>query len=384
VPSQTGLISRRLRRFVRLALAALLALALPALAATGFARPTPADSAPRHSTQIREIALSRAPEGLVIHAGLTLRNVYALNLSEQSFMAEGWYWLSWDDAVQAVLSRYKIQSNEIIEFANEIEPAQYRNLEVLPDAVGLPAGSNHSFYAKFSGKFYIDSVAQHRAPFDHQHLRIDMEIRPAVLAVGADRVELIPFSIKEFPIAGEFASVSGYGLGKTSWRRSSLVYVEPVGGVPGVGADDSVNHYSRITADLTYSPNHLTVFLKWLLPLMVVMAVVILSPSIDGALGDVRLAIPSAALLTLVVLHDGYKSYFPPAPYMTYLDKIYTYSYIVCLAIFLLFLVGTNAHSACHGDQRDAVVRRVNRLDLFVQLASVLGFVVVAWWSWYS
>lgn len=372
--------SARLRRFVLFALAALVVSVVAVLGSTAFAAAPPAERVPIavRATQIRP---GSTAEGRVIHAGITVRNIYALDLSEQSFMAEGWYWLSWDDAVQAILVRYGIKPDQIIEFANEIEPAQYRSVDILSDSTDSVTNAGHSVYVKFSGKFYIGSVAQRQAPFDHQHLQIDMEIRPTALAAGADRVELVPVSVDKLPIAGEFASVSGYSLSKTAWQRLSLTYVEPVAGVDGVAS--VVNRYSRVTADLTYSPDHLTVFLKWLLPLVAVMGVVILAPSIDGALGDVRLAIPSAALLTLVVLHDGYKSNFPPTPYMTYLDKIYTYSYVVCFAIFMLFLVGTNAHVASAEAQRDLVTRRVNRLDLVVQSSAVVGFVVVALVGWF-
>ena len=142
--------------------------------------------------------------------------------------------------------------------------------------------------------------------------------------------------------------------------------------------------FSRLTATFTYTPNLLTVFLKWLLPIIVVMGIVILAPSINGALGDVRLAIPSAALLTLVVLQDAYKTNFPPAPYLTYLDELYTYSYLVCIVIFILFLIGTNAHSSASESDRDLITERVNRLDLIVQCATVAGFLLVAIVGWYT
>lgn len=375
------MLSRRLRRAAPHLLALLLALVLPLMAATGFAATAVKGEERPVFTPSAQTSPPPPARGLAIRAGLMVRNIYDLNLSGQSFMAEGWYWLSWNDAVQAVMKRHGVAPAELIQFANEIEPGQYRSLEVLRGVDSLSPASGNFLYVKFSGKFYINRVVQYRAPFDQQHLQIDMEVSPAALASGADRVELVPVGVDQFPIAGEFASVSGYRLMGSAWRRLSVEHVEPMVGASGIRA--AVNRYSRITADLVYAPDRLAVFLKWLLPLLAVMTIVILAPSIDGMLGDSRLAIPSAALLTLVVLHDGYKSNFPPVPYMTYLDKIYTYSYVVCLAIFLLFLVGTNAHAACRPDRRHLVTTRVNQLDGFVQLAAVVGFVVVAWLSWF-
>lgn len=108
-----------------------------------------------------------------------VRNIYDLNLSGQSFMAEGWYWLSWNDAVQAVMKRHGVAPTELIQFANEIEPGQYRSLEVLRGVDSLSPASGNFLYVKFSGKFYINRVVQYRAPFDQQHLQIDMEVSPA-------------------------------------------------------------------------------------------------------------------------------------------------------------------------------------------------------------
>jgi hypothetical protein len=318
----------------------------------------------------------------VVSVGLQVKNIYDLDLASQSFQADGWYWIDWGDEVQETLDSLELKPSDILEFANEIEPGQYSYSE----AVSLPdsgaAGFNSSLHVKFSGKFYINNVSQRLAPFDSQNIEIGLEVKQPALARGPDKVELIPADLTEFPIAGEFSTVSGYELTRTDWSRQAISYVEPV--FENGRINKSESDYSRVTAVFTYAPDLITVFLKWLLPLIAVMAIVILSPSIDGALGDVRLAIPSAALLTLVVLHDSYKGSFPPAPYLTYLDEIYTYSYLCCFAIFLLFLVGTNAHSRANEAERERVTKRIERLDCFVQIGCFAGLVIVATVGWFS
>ncbi|WP_254994742.1 hypothetical protein [Cyanobium sp. Aljojuca 7D2] len=314
--------------------------------------------------------------------GIQVRNLYDLSLANQSFLAEGWYWLNWGDDVQAVLERLKIEPSEIVEFSNEIEPGSYRVSEVLPENVQFRPDAPHSVYVKFSGRFYINDVAQRLAPFDQQHLDIALEVKPSGLSEGRNRIALIPAPVAQAPIAGEFTSVSGFNLVSTGWTRQKVRTYQPLStqGGEGLPAVD----YSRATAIFTYAPAPFTVFLKWMLPLFAVMGIVILAPSIDGDLGDVRLAIPSAALLTLVVMHDSYKTNFPPAPYLTYLDEIYTYCYIVCFTIFLLFLVGTNAHNRSSDNDRETITKTVNRLDLIVQVSAVSGFLIVASVGWFS
>ena len=67
-----------------------------------------------------------------------------------------------------------------------------------------------------------------------------------------------------------------------------------------------------------------------------------------------------------------------------YLDELYVYSYIACVAIFLLFLVGTNLVSRAEEQERASVVRRVNRTDLVVQASLMSGFVLVAILGWFT
>ena len=200
--------------------------------------------------------------------------------------------------------------------------------------------------------------------------------------MAAGQITLVPPQDPNPLIAGESASISGFALSDARWTRQSVRYAESAS-VQGLQGTRDVA-YSRATAVFDYSPDASAVFLKWLLPLIVVMGVVVLAPSIDGTLGDVRLAIPSAALLTLVVLHGSYKGNFPPAPYLTYLDELYGYSYIVCFVIFLLFLVGTNAHAKSKPDQVAQVNISVNRLDLIVQSGAMIGFAVVALVGWFN
>jgi hypothetical protein len=82
------------------------------------------------------------------------------------------------------------------------------------------------------------------------------------------------------------------------------------------------------------------------LPLLIVMAVVFLAPSLEASLGELRLAIPSTALLTLVVMQQTYQAELPPLPYLTFLDIIYAYSYLIAIAQFVLFVWGINVLAA--------------------------------------
>ena len=333
----------------------------------------PALSAASSSVRLESPPPADAP-GRVVEVGLHVRTIYGLSLVDQSFLAEGWYWFEWGPDVQELLERLRINPDDLIELSNEIELGQYSSQQMLPSSEAVTRAGRFGRSVRFSGKFYLEDVPQRYAPFDSQDLSIGLELKPESLALAANFVRLEPVN-SPASIVGEEAQISGYELDSVSWRRSIVVYPEEVSG--GM-------RFSRIAAVLNYGRNDWSVFLKWIFPVLVVMAIVIVSPSIEGVLGDIRLAIPPSALLTLVVMQDGYKNSFPPAPYMTYLDELYVYCYIVCLAIFLLFLVGTNLVARAPEADRDRVAEHVNRIDSVVQLSTVVGFLLVGVVGWYT
>lgn len=307
-----------------------------------------------------------------VGVGMHIRNIYGLSLVDQSFLAEGWYWLEWGPDVQAILERQQIKPEDVVEFVNEIELGQFSSRQISAPPEAVAKRGRFGTMVRFSGKFYVHYVPQRYAPFDPQALSLVLEVEPEVLASGPDQIRLEPVQPAE-AIVGESLELSGYELDSVIWKRSWIVYPESFQGKA---------RFSRLGAVFVYGKSAWAMFLKWIFPLIIVMTIVIVAPSIEGVLGDVRLAIPPSALLTLVVMQDSYKNNFPAAPYLTYLDKLYVFSYFVCLAIFLLFLFGTNQLSRVTDQDRERVFNQVNRLDTIVQLGAVAGFAVVAIVGW--
>ena len=367
----TALLARLGQRFWALVL--VISLALAGISLVGHAGTPKVDTVPQPLTTAATI---RASGALPLGLGLHVKNLYGMNLSDQSFLADGWFWLEWGDEVEAIRQRAKIEPLNLVEFVNSIESGQYLDLTPLTDGPVVNAGGMHGQAFKFSSKFYIDHVPQRQAPFDQLPLPIAFEVQPDdVFSVEKRLLLLYPLS-EASSLGGDFSDISGFTLDSVDVR--SFVHQYPT----DLGSSGAYS-YSRLVATFYYGVQVSTVFFKWLLPLLIVMTIVILAPSIEGALGDVRLAIPSTALLTLVFLHDGYKGSFPPVPYLTYLDEIYAYSYLVCLGLFLLFLVGTNAHAKASAESLRAVTQRVNRLDRICQLSAVIGFLVVVVLGWF-
>jgi hypothetical protein len=119
------------------------------------------------------------------------------------------------------------------------------------------------------------------------------------------------------------------------------------------------------------------------------MAVVFLAPSLEASLGELRLAIPSTALLTLVVMQQTYQAELPPLPYLTFLDILYAYCYLIAIAQFVLFVWGINVLAAAEAavskqtaDQAapaaEMMLRRsIDLADRRFQQISLVGMVAV-------
>jgi hypothetical protein len=101
--------------------------------------------------------------------------------------------------------------------------------------------------------------------------------------------------------------------------------------------------------------------------------ILLLAPNLEGNLNDLRLALPSTALLTLVFLQEGAHAELPPLDYLTYLDKLYLFGYLVATAEFWLFVWGTNLISRALESQQESVMARINRVDLTYQLTTIAG-----------
>lgn len=113
------------------------------------------------------------------------------------------------------------------------------------------------------------------------------------------------------------------------------------------------------------------------MPLLVVIGIVIASPSLPGSLGDVRLAIPTTALLTLIFLQQSYRADLPPLSYTTFLDLLYIYVYLVSIVFFLLFCWGTVYYNKAGEGGELLAAQHIDRVDWKFQLVALIALAVL-------
>ncbi len=84
--------------------------------------PLPHDShAASGYVSIKTINEKQEPGSLNIDVGVRVRAIHGVNLPEQKFDSEGWYWLAWGQEVQDLIERNNVEPREILEIVNSVE-----------------------------------------------------------------------------------------------------------------------------------------------------------------------------------------------------------------------------------------------------------------------
>jgi hypothetical protein len=175
---------------------------------------------------------------------------------------------------------------------------------------------------------------------------------------------------------GSYAEIDGYKLVSTAM----VPMVHSYGTSWGLDKGDLSYSAMQVVANLKSSV--VASALIWVLPLLIVVGIVLLAPSLAGELGDIRLAIPSTGLLTLIFLQQTYRTVLPALDYLTFLDWLYACGYVISIATFVLFVWGTNSYQSAGEGNQQMAIERINRIDTIFQLGAVACVLITAVIAW--
>ena len=328
--------------------------------------------------QATQTATAATASGLSpIKVNIELESIYDISIKDNSFKADGFLTIDFPDNL--------IYGGEInperpcFTFENDLESNTYTALQPRESVTINKENSSHNnkFAYDFSGKFAMGDKHQHRRnPFGTLHLQIilsptcglDYSKQKAAVALE----DFISTTNSGESLTANLELPSGYRLLKASmqaqvrqWPRSS---------------------YSWMVANLTISTSHRSAALRWIVPLLVILCIVIGAPSLGSEYFEARISIPSASLLTLVFMHQSYRSDLPNFPYLTYLDKLFVFSYIMCLVMFILLILDSaNAWSQQPILRIGLPAQRSITLSFeqIIQASCVICLIIVAKLSWH-
>jgi hypothetical protein len=309
----------------------------------------------------------QTPAERTIETGLFVKNIYNLSLANRTFSADGWFWLLWPQTVQNILERNHIPITELAELPNDAQGFRQHLEPDTQEPEPQPDGRLLQVY-RFSGTFYDETLALRNFPFLHLDLPITIEARPDQLSFAKEAIAIQNRQPTNNAVEHSLF-LHGYEFQGVDVKRNIHFYPTSFGELDA----RRLGEYSQVTFNLNFRSNNWAAFNNFILPWTLVMATLILAPSLDGQLFAQRLAIPPTALLTLVFLQQGAHEGLPMLGYLTYLDKLYLFGFIASTIQLGLFVWGSNLINCANTDQRDGVNWRINGIDRAYQLATILG-----------
>jgi hypothetical protein len=311
------------------------------------------------------------PNTVPVRLGIFAENVYDFNVTTQSLAAEGLVWIVWGQAFQELLDSEGVTVEQIIHPVNRVNSWDYLAKPFYPKPLRTEEGDYYQLI-RFAGRFYVDKLDLHRYPFERIVFPIAFGLNVMSDMFCAEKVRLIADTPQSG--VGPFVDIIGYAT--DSFKVKEYIQVFPTSFGYRKSGSKTTSDFSQIRLEIEYKKSALASIQQLILPLLIVMVMTLVAPSLAASLWDVRIAIPSTALLTLVFLQQGYRQNLPFLPYVTYLDQIYGACYISTFALFCLFVWASNKLNSATEEERPAVIARLNDVDFYFQVACI-GFLTL-------
>lgn len=331
--------------------------------ATGFVPANPA-------------ALLGEPNAIGVKVGAYFDNLHDLSLQNRRFVGEGFYWFIWPQELQDKLESLEIDSATMITIANQLDTWDSDIQGLDDDPLRLPDGSYYR-QLQFSTSLYMPEISLRRFPFESLQLPLILEAYDDNLAIQNENMVLLP-DARSNALVAPAAGINGYHIVGAALQPT----------VRTLGSDWGLSNgklsYAGMALRVTLMSSPLPSILRYFLPLFIVVGIVLLAPSLEGELGDIRLAIPSTGLLTLIFLQQSYQTEIPQLDYLTFLDWFYACGYVISIGTFVLFVWGTNFYQRAPQDGKERALATINRADLGFQLTAVLVTLLTGILAWYA
>lgn len=315
---------------------------------------TAAPSAPVSADPVSAVSASAAPVPIAVV--LDVDNVYGFSSRDKTFTVEGTLRVSAPAAVMQGWLAAGLDPISLVRFQNLVQPWDSQ-LEPIrnPSRRGDSLGRDY----RFNGLFYSDEINYRAYPFGSLPLRLNLVADPRFPAAIAGPPAIHLVADARGSGVSRRTNMNGYHLSR--WRYAT--------------------DREGVEMELVYQPIGVATLVKWLLPLAITMLVMLLTANLGANFSSERLAIPPVILLTLVFMQQAYRESLPSLPYLTVLDGLYVYSYLVTLVFFCEFIWCANRIDLLGERHTAESDRRIERLETTLQLSSVAGYVVLVLWA---
>lgn len=302
-----------------------------------------------------ELALQDTSSGAAeLKAGIFVQKLYDFDPEAKTFWANGYFWIKWKDNVKAYnttkVGDGEIQDLNVSSALNPMSKVEFLNAVVLDD-MSKTIWPDQPYRTKdgwsyqsvtFSGKFLAGDVNYSRFPFESLTLPIEIEtdgfwITEAIFSLDDVRGQGL----------GSGSSLQRYRYIRSNFRVRKHIYSTSFGLTADAidGFDNPFKSiYPNFISYFVYQREPASTSWQLFVPLAAVVLVTVVTPLIDAQNSEPKVALPASVILALVFLQQGYRDMLPRAiSYLTFMDKIYSISYIVTAIVFVFSVYATNA-----------------------------------------
>jgi len=307
-----------------------------------------------------------------VEFGTYIVNLYNLDANQKIFSADGWIWIRWPSDLQEFLEQKQVAPLSMIRLVNQVNSWDF---EIHPENETPDKEADGRYYQrfKFSGSFYASGLDFSAFPFHTITLPLAFELEEKDFPPEFTNMKLLIDQAGSG--IGRYIDLMGYATTDFSKRTIMHQYATTMNGREhGPGMD----HVYQIRFEVSYKKSVNATILRILLPLVIVMILVIYSPSLPSNCWELRVTIPPTIILSLIFLQQGYQSTLPELPYMTPMDSLYNGCYIVNLLLFVLFIFDIILLNEAPESKKEETIEKIKMMDRWIQILCVFLLIAVS------
>ena len=266
----------------------------------------------------------------VIELGLYIDNLYNLDLKSMSFKARGWLWYNW---TKLPMIDGEIDSGQMglfdLNFIDETSVNQ-----VISSKQNVPYTSNSGVDTfendtSFDATLSASSLNLRKFPFDKQILQI-------LVTDPVHTSQQLIYKVKQFRLPPSRFNMPAYKLNGINFAEEFRIYTSNFTDDSNVLlSNDSAEVQSQASFNISISRNTLTSLLEYVAPVVLVTFMTLSLVRLGKDYWEVKLQTASAAILSLIFLQNSFKQGLPTLSYLTCMDIIFLFAYLVCILTFV-------------------------------------------------
>lgn len=315
---------------------------------------------------------------LVINTGIYINRIHDVDLAAGTFAANGWLWMSWDQPQEGDWYQ-DIINIDSIKFMNEIPNKAKR--KKLIDEPFVEYGDRLWQSMRFSSTFLINNRDFRRFPFEE--LELPIEIGSDMF--GVDAAVYKP-NLRD-SLAGDRLMLSGYEFrGLEALTFSHSISSKWGHSIPPESPDHQVKawSYPHLEWILRFSRLSSSSIARLFTPVFAAMIVLIFSLLVSLNVAAIKITIPTSILLILAVLQERSHKLLPPnITYLTYMDKVYLFCYVLTLITLIHSLYCVNRLQKVDEDDRPALMIPLRYQQRILVNVMCLSLIIVPFALWY-